>query len=594
MNILRKVLLLLLLFPWTIVAQELSVKSFSEKPTDLSASTAARVDNNGVPCALVKVQLASSGALFEGNVMGDVAYKTSEYWVYMPKGSKRLTIKHEGYLPLNVEFVNYGISSLESKTTYQLVITGVVAKAQGEDENYTPTGWIMLDSDPSGAAVYIEDNYVGTTPYDGKYPYGNYNYRLEQSLYHAATGSVSLQSSKEEKTVKLTPAFGTIRVTGNDKGSEVILDGKTTGQTVPCTLNEVPSGSHQISVQKDKHAPFRQEVTVRDGEESLVMVVFEARFATVTINTLQGAEILVNGKSEGETHVERELMEGYYDVEVRLAHHKPATRQIQVEAGKVQEITLNPIPIYGSLDVLSTPRKATITINGKSYGETPNTIDHLLEGEYTVVVSKDGFGKETKTVTIRDGQTTTVNVAFNSSNGSIRSDVSTARKVKDKHKNILMLTFTPTCEGSDLFKDMSFGLLYARRIGGGRMGWYVHGSSNFKYPSTNGMFDASELSQAEIEGGSDFTYTSSHTALSAGMELNVGSVQFYAGAGYGSRNYIINSEERGSIIVKDNSHEGLLCEGMVGFTASNFAMSVGVSTIGFKNLFVQMGLGISF
>ena len=106
-----------------ISAQELTVKSFVENTKDLSASTNPRNDNNGTPCALVKVRIAAKGVLFEGNVVGNVDYRTSEYWVYMAKGSKRLTLKLEDYLPLDVAFADYAINALESKMTYMLTIT---------------------------------------------------------------------------------------------------------------------------------------------------------------------------------------------------------------------------------------------------------------------------------------------------------------------------------------------------------------------------------------------------------------------------------------------------------------------------------------
>jgi hypothetical protein len=60
----------------------------SVNANDLSASTYERKDLNGQACALVKVQLAAYGAKFEGNVIGEVAYKTGEYWVYMTEGSR--------------------------------------------------------------------------------------------------------------------------------------------------------------------------------------------------------------------------------------------------------------------------------------------------------------------------------------------------------------------------------------------------------------------------------------------------------------------------------------------------------------------------
>ena len=85
MTIKRHILLVASLFlTLTIQAQELTVKSLEVAVGDQSASMLdnRRLDYNQVPCALVKVQLPSSGAVFEGNVIYPVEYKTNEYWVY--------------------------------------------------------------------------------------------------------------------------------------------------------------------------------------------------------------------------------------------------------------------------------------------------------------------------------------------------------------------------------------------------------------------------------------------------------------------------------------------------------------------------------
>lgn len=154
--------ILFILFGLVLHAQELNIKSFVEQPSDLSARTNQRVDNNGNECALIKVHLAANEAKFEGNIMGDIAYKTSEYWVYLPKGSKRLTIKLEKYLPLNVQFQEFGVSSLESKTTYLLIVTLPKTHA------LPILGSIEISSVPNGADVLIDGNKIGTTPLSRK------------------------------------------------------------------------------------------------------------------------------------------------------------------------------------------------------------------------------------------------------------------------------------------------------------------------------------------------------------------------------------------------------------------------------------------
>lgn len=411
----NRLLLLLVIFLGTLIshAQELGVKNFEVKTNDLSARTSSRQDNNGNDCALVKVQLATSGAKFEGNVVGDVKYDTSEYWVYMPQGSKRITIKVEGYLPLNVSFEDKGVKGLEAKTTYVMTVTGIIVNGQMQEAPRTKTGWIILDSSPQGASVYINGNFVGNTPLNNyKQAYGTYSYRLEHPNYHETSGTIELNDSRIEKTVTMTPAFGSIRVTSNTAGATVLLDGKSTGKVTPCTLEEVPSGQHSITIQLDKYAPQQLNVNVEDGKTAQLSAELDARFANVTINSIEGAEIYSNGKLLGTCKYVGNMMEGFYDVEVRFAHHKPVSRQLQIVAGKAQEVTLKPIPIYGSLDVVSTPRDAEITIEGKSYGKTPTTIENLLEGEHMVFLALQGYALAKEMVTIKENENISISLTL--------------------------------------------------------------------------------------------------------------------------------------------------------------------------------------
>ena len=405
-------ILLSLLCTIGIQAQKLNVESFVAKTNDITARTQPRQDINGNDCALVKVQLAAPNAVFEGNVVGKVAYNTSEYLVYMAQGSKKLTVKLEGYLPLEVVFQDYGIKSLEPKTVYLLTILWCVwYSAIGTPK--TKTGWIILDSEPSGASVYINDEFVGNTPLSNyKQAYGTYQYRLESPNYHSATGIIELNAGRFEQKVVLKPAFGSISVKSSIAGAKILLDGKQTGKQTPATLTEIPSGTHTISLQMDKYAPKQQEVIVEDGQTANVSMSLDARFARITINSLDGADIYSNGKLLGKGHISEDMMEGYYDLEVRLDHHKSVTKQIQVVAGQSQEITLNPIPKYGSLDIISTPHDASVTIDGKSYGKAPLTVEQLLEGEHHVALFLEGYTKETRHVSVNEKESASIEVVL--------------------------------------------------------------------------------------------------------------------------------------------------------------------------------------
>lgn len=122
---------LICVFTTLLAQEELKVKSFLPSVNDLTARTSTRNDIEGEPCALVKVVLADKDVAFEcGNIasmiIGDVSFRTNEYWVYLVAGTggaKHLKIKHPNYPTIDVIFSEYGIGTLEPLTTYTMIIS---------------------------------------------------------------------------------------------------------------------------------------------------------------------------------------------------------------------------------------------------------------------------------------------------------------------------------------------------------------------------------------------------------------------------------------------------------------------------------------
>lgn len=105
-----------------ISAQDIIVKSMELSLRDASASTMSRVDENGVPCSLLKVATINANVQFTGNVVGDVENKTNEYWVYLKSGSEKITISSPSFSPITVLFSDYEIEALLSKRTYNMTL----------------------------------------------------------------------------------------------------------------------------------------------------------------------------------------------------------------------------------------------------------------------------------------------------------------------------------------------------------------------------------------------------------------------------------------------------------------------------------------
>ena len=156
----NRIILSLLLFMLTaataVSAQEMRVISMKQSPMDLTAARNQRKDLNDVPCALVKVQMPD-GAVFEGNVMGPVEFRTGEHWVYMPRNSKELVVKHPLAKPLHVKFAQQGLEPLQSNVTYVLDIGMPSGTGQVVMQN------VQIDYSPAEAIVLVDGQIIPTS-----------------------------------------------------------------------------------------------------------------------------------------------------------------------------------------------------------------------------------------------------------------------------------------------------------------------------------------------------------------------------------------------------------------------------------------------
>ena len=117
----------LLLLSTFLQAQEL-VPSFKLLERDLLARTQPRLDNNEIPCAIIRVSAKDIETYtFEGNIIGDVIYQSGEALVYMTKGSRNMTIKINKFGMLKFDFPT---GKLEKQMTYQLDLKLVLPEDQ--------------------------------------------------------------------------------------------------------------------------------------------------------------------------------------------------------------------------------------------------------------------------------------------------------------------------------------------------------------------------------------------------------------------------------------------------------------------------------
>lgn len=176
----------LILFNSTLIhcfSQEMQVDSFTEIVDDLTASTQAVMDLNNNKCALIKISIPDKAG-FEGNIVNSL-YKTSEYFLYVSPGTKKLVVKYPGVETLAVSLSDYlDGSGVVSGRTYRLKLNGVPQPVYGSqisnEERFAEAMTFMQSKNPRSLAKGIaildsldSSGYIPAT-YEQAFTYGWY------------------------------------------------------------------------------------------------------------------------------------------------------------------------------------------------------------------------------------------------------------------------------------------------------------------------------------------------------------------------------------------------------------------------------------
>lgn len=254
-------IILLLLIVGRVEGQDLAVKYFTLVPSDLSVQIQPRKDLNGKNCALVKVGIGLQGVQFEGNIMGEIANKVGEYWVYMPRGCRMLKVKHPNCSPIMVTFANFGIEKLESNRTYQLTLK--VSNVPQTVQQQTLT----IRYSPSSAMVLIDSKLIKGSNGIVKttLPIGQHSYMVICDGYESEEGTVKLKgSSPSNLQVALNKE---ILSTGKNE-STFTKEEQQTAQTDVTSLGEstsIQNIAHQIHSTTSSFTEERITIPIKEG-----------------------------------------------------------------------------------------------------------------------------------------------------------------------------------------------------------------------------------------------------------------------------------------------------------------------------------------
>jgi hypothetical protein len=240
-------------------------------------------------------------------------------------------------------------------------------------------GELRVFSVPTGAEVRVNGILAGTTPATIKNQPSEQALRIEvfQRGYRRVGQEVTLKP-KEAHTVNvgtLVAEAGGIELRFADSGfrlgqAAITVDGKPIGrgavlpapsdltqgrsETAPLRLDNLEVGTRTVEIAHPDYEPWRQEVMVRDQENTAVEVLLKPKPGAVACETTPaGARVTINGgdqhdttfvdsrtQAETLTPLRGMLPPGTYTLTFELKGYKSATRTANVAANRTADVSV--------------------------------------------------------------------------------------------------------------------------------------------------------------------------------------------------------------------------------------------------------------
>ena len=261
---------------------------------------------------------------------------------------------------------------------------------------------VLVQSTPSGAAVFVNGQVRGVTPTTLTLNVGEHHIEVASGGV-AQTLPVSVQrDTLTTKHIVLgeAPAKGDWKSRVSHQGQRVSIDGIARGVT-PLIVSDIPPGAHTVVVEGSS-GRFRQDVTVQAGVRSSVAVTMPAGGATggwLTVKAPVEMQLYENGSLLGSSKSERIMLPaGRHIVEaVNPGLGYRSTNTVQIAPGDIANLNLE-LPL-ANLAINALPW-AEVSIGGKPLGTTPLGSVSVPIGTHELIFTHPQLGERKVSITV--------------------------------------------------------------------------------------------------------------------------------------------------------------------------------------------------
>ncbi|MBK7106811.1 MAG: PEGA domain-containing protein [Ignavibacteriae bacterium] len=297
-----------------------------------------------------------------------------------------------------------------------------------------PKGKIILNSNPSGAQIFVNGKNTGNTTPDTliNLQRGTYSVSLKLDLYDDFNLIIPLGKDETvSKNIKMAIAgtSGTLIVTSDPSGAAISLNGENTGKTTPDTLKPLQTGFYNIKLTLSDFRDTTITTNIASGvivNKDVYLTESNPKGKISITSTPSGAQIYLNGITTSKVTPNNfdNLPRGNYEVTLKKALYDDAVFQISLAKDQTvnKSMVMNIASTSSTLIITSQPSGAAVSLDGNiTFKVTPDTIKPLQSGNHIVGLSLSGYRDTSVTVLVNSGQikTTNVNLTVYEPRGSI-------------------------------------------------------------------------------------------------------------------------------------------------------------------------------
>lgn len=171
---------------------------------------------------------------------------------------------------------------------------------------------VQTDSESN---IYIDNKKVGKGSWTGRLYDGDHVFEAKKTSHRTSTKNARITLGKDEKIIipDPVPIYGSLNVTSNPMGANIIIDGKDYG-TTPRVINNVLIGKRTIKIDKKGCNPEIKEVVVTENTMIDVKVTLSMGESVTITTTPSDAKIYIDGKQAGVSPLKAVLSYGNHTI----------------------------------------------------------------------------------------------------------------------------------------------------------------------------------------------------------------------------------------------------------------------------------------